>query len=345
MFAFALPTFSRAQRVGIAAAASIFTLGGMVLSSRLAKNLLLHPDNASKIEFTPDMTMSLLRIIIILQHFAFGSRSAAAAEKQPAALLDPAAFKKFTIASVTDVSHNTKIFRLALPEGRSLELPISSCVVAKAQVDGKDVFRPYTPISSNLAKGYFELMIKTYPQGILSKHFHSLKAGDAVELKGPIAKIAVTPNLKRRLGMVAGGTGIAPMLQVINAIVEDAADQTEVSLVFANATPEDILLKSTLDTLAARYPAKLKVHYVIEAASDSVTPGKGADANVSLGRVSPQLLSKLMPAPSADSMVFVCGPPPMMEAVSGSKAKDYSQGEVGGMLAGLGYKKDQVFKF
>lgn len=291
------------------------------------------------------------RIIIIIQHFAFGSRAAstaAAAEKQPAALLDPAAFKKFTIASVTDVSHNVKIFRIALPEGRSLELPISSCVVAKAPIDGKDVFRPYTPISSNLARGYFDLMIKTYPQGVMSKHFHTLKAGDAVELKGPIAKIAVTPNLKRRLGMIAGGTGIAPMLQVINAIVEDPVDQTEVSLVFANATPDDILLKSTLDSLAARYPAKLKVHYVVEAATGSVgnvTPGKGADANVSLGRVSPQLLATTMPAPSADSMVFVCGPPPMMEAVSGSKAKDYSQGEVGGMLLGLGYKKDQVFKF
>lgn len=48
--------------------------------------------------------------------------------------------------------------------------------------------------------------------------------------------------------------------------------------------------------------------------------------------------------PMASSMQ-VCGPPPMMDSVSGDKAPDKSQGELKGMLADLGYSADQVFKF
>jgi cytochrome-b5 reductase len=41
--------------------------------------------------------------------------------------------------------------------------------------DGKFESRPYTPTSLNDEKGFFELVIKTYPDGHVSKHLHSLK--------------------------------------------------------------------------------------------------------------------------------------------------------------------------
>ena len=53
--------------------------------------------------------------------------------------------------------------------------------------------------------------------------------------------------------MLCGGTGIAPMLQVIKEVLRNPDDKTEVSLVFANETFDDILLKSTLDELAAKH--------------------------------------------------------------------------------------------
>lgn len=52
-----------------------------------------------------------------------------------------------------------------------------------------------------------------------------------------------------------------------------------------------------------------------------------------------------MPAPSKDSLIMVCGPPGLVNSVSGGKAPDWSQGEVSGILKELGYNKDQVFKF
>ena len=44
-------------------------------------------------------------------------------------------------------------------------------------------------------------------------------------------------------------------------------------------------------------------------------------------------------------MVFVCGPPGFMQAVSGEKGVDKTQGWVGGWLKEMGYRAEEVYKF
>lgn len=63
-------------------------------------------------------------------------------------------------------------------------------------------------------KGHFDLVIKSYPNGVVSKYMDGLKEGDRIEVKGPLPKFKYVPNMKKRIGMVAGGSGITPMLQV-----------------------------------------------------------------------------------------------------------------------------------
>jgi NAD(P)H-flavin reductase len=72
------------------------------------------------------------------------------------------------------------------------------------------------------------------------------------------------PDLVRRFGMIAGGTGITPMLQIIRAIQRGRAggDTTEVDLIFANVNREDILLKEDLDELV-RQDKGIRVYYVL----------------------------------------------------------------------------------
>ena len=67
--------------------------------------------------------------------------------------------------------------------------------------------------------------------------------------------------------MLAGGTGVTPMFQVVNAILRDPLDKTELSLIFANVTEEDILLRKDLDTLAAVHP-NFSVYYVLNKPSE-----------------------------------------------------------------------------
>ena len=92
----------------------------------------------------------------------------------------------------------------------------------------------------------------------MSKHFAGMKVGDTLECKGPIVKLEYKPNMKASIGMVAGGTGITPMLQVIEEVLRNPADKTKLSLVFGNVTQDDILLKSRIDALAAKHPNQFK---------------------------------------------------------------------------------------
>jgi cytochrome-b5 reductase len=44
--------------------------------------------------------------------------------------------------------------------------------------------------------------------------FSELKIGEEMAVRGPKGNFNYTPNMCRAIGMIAGGTGITPMLQV-----------------------------------------------------------------------------------------------------------------------------------
>jgi len=256
--------------------------------------------------------------------------------------LDPNNFKKFQLVEIYPVSHNTKRYRFALEdEDQKLGLTVASCLVVKAPIgeNGKDEIRPYTPVSDTDDKGFFDLVIKSYPNGVMSKHFSTLNPGDTLEFKGPFAKIEYAPNQMKHIGMIAGGTGITPMLQVIEKALKDPTDKTKITLLYANLSENDILMKQELDTLARRHRERFKVHYTID---KSTTKWWKQD----VGFVNENLITKHLPKPSDDkSIVYVCGPPPMMNHISGEKNKDMTQGELKGLLKKMGYSESQVYKF
>ncbi|KAH8948376.1 hypothetical protein BDL97_11G091300 [Sphagnum fallax] len=256
--------------------------------------------------------------------------------------LRPNEWVDFKLQETYDVNHNTKLFRFSFDPEKNLGLNVASCLLAMADIgtkeDGspKKVIRPYTPISPPDSKGYFDLMIKVYPQGLMSQHIAHLKPGDTLAVKGPIPKLPYEPNKKKQIGMIAGGTGVTPMLQVLDAILSNPDDNTQVSLVFANTTPDDILLKEKLDRLASAHP-NFKVFYVVDKPTEDWKGGRGY--------INKDVLLKALPSPSDDTVILVCGPPGLMKLISGDKAKDKSQGEVEGLLKDLGYPKEQVYKF
>lgn len=175
-------------------------------------------------------------------------------------------------------------YRFNLPNSTDiLGLPIGQhmSVAATLQVEGqpKEVVRSYTPISSDENPGYFDLLIKSYPTGNISKHMASLEIGQPLKVKGPKGAMVYRPGLVKRFGMIAGGTGITPMLQIIRAIVRGRPrsggdDTTEVDLIFANVNKEDILLKEDLDALAAE-DDKFRVHYVLNSPPEEWEGGVG----------------------------------------------------------------------
>lgn len=264
----------------------------------------------------------------------------------PGSALDPKEWRSFKLMAKEVINHNTAIYRFELPDKEQVVgLPVASCLLTGANIgDVKDdgskgmIIRPYTPTSEPDAKGSFDLIVKEYPEGKMSKHIANLKVGEPLKFKGPFVKLPYQANMKKEIGMVCGGTGITPMYQILKEVLKNPEDQTQVSLVFANVSEADILLKKELDDLAAQHP-NFRVHYVVDKPDMFGMFWKGG-----VGYITKDMLAEKMPKPSADSLVVVCGPPPMMKAISGDKESAQKQGEVTGILKDMGYTADNVLK-
>jgi cytochrome-b5 reductase len=110
--------------------------------------------------------------------------------------------------------------------------------------------------------------------------------------------------------------------------------------VFGNLTEEDILLKKELAELENTYPQRFRAFYVLD------NPPKDKEWTGSKGYITQELLKTVLPEPKTDNIkVFVCGPPGLMNAISGNKKSPRDQGELAGVLKELGYTPEQVYKF
>lgn len=228
-----------------------------------------------------------------------------------------------------------------------LPFPVASCLLTRLPVgsvkeDGTTAFvlRPYTPVSPPDSKT-LDIALKIYPDGKLTPHLATLKPGDHLDFKGPLPKISLSDMEKKKsIGLIAGGTGITPMLQVASQLLRSGY-QGQISLIYANISSKDIMLKSSVDELAKKYP-NFSVYYVID------KPERGWRGGV--GYITADLLSQHLPhtpgpTTSNDTLVCVCGPPPMMKSLSGEKVSPKDQGPLSGALLHLGYTEENVYKF
>lgn len=252
----------------------------------------------------------------------------------PKLLQDPEIKYEVPLISREEVSHDTRKFKFGLPsEKHVLGLPIGQHVHLTTKVDGQLVIRPYTPTSSDDDQGYFELVIKVYFKNVhpkfpdggkMTQYLNDMKIGDTIQVRGPSGRLeyggkgnfAIRPDKKapaakknyKKVSMVAGGTGIAPMLQIIRDILKKSnQDKTEIALLFANQTEKDILLRDELEDLLARHPGQFKLWYTID------RPEEGW--KYSSGFVNKDLIKEYLHEPSPDTIILMCGPPPMIKFV------------------------------
>eukprot|EP00808_Paulinella_micropora_P028392 g51157.t1 len=230
--------------------------------------------------------------------------------------LDPRVYEKFKLLNRVNVSHNTIKLRFGLAQNATLGLPIGKHIMLRAEgEDGKQFSRPYTPVTPQGVKGYFELVVKVYPNGKMSGHLNTMKEGEMMEIKGPLGSLEYHGNgsftikekkkQAKRVGLLCGGTGITPMLQIARNALADPSDQTQFSMIFANVTEDDILLRDELDSLSQKFPLRFKVFYTLDK-----PPASGW--KYGSGFVTSDMIQQHLPANSPDTLILCCGPPPMM---------------------------------
>ncbi|TRM61635.1 hypothetical protein BD626DRAFT_501716 [Schizophyllum amplum] len=249
--------------------------------------------------------------------------------KQEKSPLDPDNFVDFKLKKVIPYNHNSSTFVFELPDNQSSMLPVASCVIVKAEGlkddNGKPVIRPYTPVSPSDKPGELSILIKKYDTGKASKFIHEMKFPWKIDQFDEVA-------------MIAGGSGVTPMHQILEHALPNKENKTRFTLIFANVTEKDILLKEQFDEWEKKYPNTFKAVYTVDQPTDGWT---GAT-----GYVNSEMIKKhLAPATLGEKVkVFVCGPPGQVAALAGKKA-GYQQGDLSGILKEAGYTPEQVFKF
>ncbi|XP_030646354.1 NADH-cytochrome b5 reductase 2 [Chanos chanos] len=269
----------------------------------------------------------------------------------PKTLKDSSVKYPLPLIEKEEISHDTKRFRFGLPSSSHvLGLPVGQHVYLSAKVSGNLVIRAYTPVSSDEDQGYVDLVVKVYYKnthpnypdgGKMSQYLDNMKIGDTIDFRGPNGllvyngngKFAIRPDKKseanvrkfKHVGMIAGGTGITPMLQLIRCITAEPTDTTKCSLIFANQTEEDILLRKELEEVLNKHPDKFSLWYTLD------RPPQGW--KYSTGFINADMIKDHLPPPASDVLIVMCGPRPMIQ-----NACLWS-------LIKLGYKTENTFAY
>ncbi|KAK5069882.1 hypothetical protein LTR64_007936 [Lithohypha guttulata] len=250
-------------------------------------------------------------------------------------------FTEMKLQSAEQVNHNVKRLTFALPTDDSTTglLPITS-LLTRHTPEGAwiPVFRPYTPVSDNDIPGTVTFMVKRYEGGKGSGKMHSLKPGDSMLFK-PLQELEYKPNEFKSMLFIAGGSGITPIYQLTRSILRNPEDKTKISLIYANNTEEDILLRKEFEEFEKQYPDRFKKLFTVSKKSS-------ADSDVEQGYVTREMIKKVSSDDGRVGKVLCSGPPAMIEAVAGKKSLGgWVQGPVNGILKELGYGKEDVHKF
>jgi len=279
-------------------------------------------------------------------------------------LLPPEHMQSYKVINNTKVSSDSNLLTIALPNERitlGWEPDIPTCIsISKTEEDSGNILKKsYSPISHPSQSNNFQLLVKSYPHRIgggVGSYLCNLNIGDEIQAKVKPQRIMHDyPHVHNRwkhVGLIAGGTGIAPLYQLLMILLNDC--DCKVQVLSINRVEEDILLKKELDDLVKEYPDRVSVVYSLTG-SDIVEVD--TDNKYKIGRGDKQLALDSLPDPTLgeEVMIFVCGKDGFVEhwggpvgrapnKADGSKGKKI-QGELLGVLNAAGYDASQVFKY
>lgn len=168
-------------------------------------------------------------------------------------------------------------------------------------VPGNGAERSYS-FSSRPGEKRSTFLIRNIQSGVMSTYLtNEAKPGDELCLAGPMGAFYLRP-VKRRVLMLAGGTGLAPFLSMLGQLVEDGCDQ-RIHMLYGVNMDSHLVKRDALDELAGQLDNFRYETVVVD--ENSEHPRKGF--------VTHHLEADMFEDGEVD--VYVCGPPPMVDAV------------------------------
>lgn len=114
------------------------------------------------------------------------------------------------------------------------------------------IIRAYTPITiaTKEKNCCFTIFVKLYEKGIASEYFKSSSVGDVFYWRGPYGSFQYKPNSFSHVLMLSVGTGLAPMISVINSILNNESDDTIVHLKCGFKDMNHVILRNDIKKMA-----------------------------------------------------------------------------------------------
>ncbi|MFZ5962021.1 FAD-binding oxidoreductase [Thalassococcus sp. BH17M4-6] len=212
------------------------------------------------------------------------------------------------LKSISPVTHDTHHLVLEKPEGFDFT-PGQAVDFALDQDGWREEKRPFT-FTSLPGDPDLEFVIKSYPDhdGV-TEQIAKLQAGDTVLIDDPWGAI----EDKGPGWFIAGGAGVTPFIAVLKKRLAEGGTLDGCTLIFANKTERDIILRDTFEGMSG-----LKTVFLVE---------DGGGQGVQTGRIDKDVLGAHVTP--GQGKCYICGPDPMIEAVQED-------------LEGLGVTKDDI---
>jgi len=213
-----------------------------------------------------------------------------------------------------------RVSTASLPTGAHVKVRVAANVIGGG--GNEAVVRSYTPTRFN--RGECELMFRVYEGGPMTTYLSKLKVGDKIDMLGPTGLERYAshgPGTFSRgdkvwegithVALVSGGTGITPMLQIANHVLQDVNDKTKLSLISFTTSTADIMLENELRTLASSSNSRLRLTFVVSKLSTSeLRDGISSDIrHASMRELNKDTLEALLSVPNGpNTMICLCGP-------------------------------------
>ncbi len=201
--------------------------------------------------------------------------------------------EKLKIKSITPVTHDVYRVVTVKPEGLTF-IPGQAADITLEKNGWEDEMRPFT-FTSLPADDHLEFTIKTYPShdGVTNQ-IRQMKAGDAFILHGVFGDI----SYKGEGVFIAGGAGVTPFISILRSLKASGKTGNN-KLLFANKTQADIINREEFSAMLG--------NNFINVLSDEEA------GDFEHGFINASLISKYQQP--GTSYFYVCGPPPMMDAI------------------------------
>jgi benzoate/toluate 1,2-dioxygenase reductase subunit len=167
-------------------------------------------------------------------------------------------------------------------------------------VPGSNQTRSYS-FSSKPGERRASFLIKQVPGGLMSGWLERAQVGETVAMTGPLGSFYLRA-VTRPLLLLAGGTGLAPFLSMLEVLAE-RNETRQITLIYGVTRDQDLVMVQALQTFSTR----LANFSFVTCVADPQT-GHSHQGYVTQ-HMAPQMLN------DGDVDVYLCGPPPMVDAV------------------------------